>query len=64
MVDNRNCYWYYQEGEEHQCYFPENKINPCYIHVDCYYYIDINDTDNYIRKLIKENEQLKLEKIE
>lgn len=63
-INNRDCYWFFYGDEENPCCLEEDKRKPCYLHVPCYYYVANNDTDRYIRKLLKENEQLKLMKVE
>lgn len=64
-VNNRDCYWYYWEDEENPCCLEDNeKRKPCYLHVPCYYYVALGDTDNYIRKLIRQVEELKLIRVE
>lgn len=63
-VDNISCYWYSNAGDTHQCHLEANKIKPCYIHVPCYYFFYKDSVDDYIRMLLRENEQLKLMKVE
>lgn len=62
-IDNRDCYWYYWRDEENPCCLEEDikgKGKPCYLHILCYYYVPSDGTDDYIRKLLRENERLKL----
>lgn len=64
MIDNTDCYWYWDIDEENPCCLEEIGRKPCYIHVKCYYYFPRDNSDDYIRKLIKENEKLKLMRVE
>lgn len=63
-INNIDCFWFSCEEDNNPCQLEKNKSKPCYLHIPCYYYVPDDDIVDYIRDLIKENERLKLIRVE
>lgn len=64
-TNNIDCFWYrWLDDSKDTCFLEKNKPKPCYLHIPCYYHVPKKDIVDYIRKLIKENERLKLIRVE